>query len=134
MSASASKLALAAMAASSLGLAAGGARAEMLNLVCRVHETRGSAHRDLERRVDIDLAMKTVRYEDNVGKGWMFKREGALLGVNDERIALDNSDGKTAFVDRRTGAYFFHNSMNGITLKGPCQKAAAEGPAAPRKF
>jgi hypothetical protein len=112
-----------------LSLAAAHAVADTLNLVCRVHESRpGGAHREIQRRLDIDLARKSVRFYDNVGKGWVFKREGPFVSADAERIRLDASDGKESYVDRRTGQYFFHNQGDGVTMRGPCQKAMAEKP------
>ncbi len=111
-----------------LGLAAGGALAETLHLACRVHETRGGAHRDIRRRLDIDFSTRTVRYSDDAGRGWVFKREGPYISADADRIRLDAGDGKESYVDRRTGEYVFHNQRDGLTIRGPCQKTEPEQP------
>ena len=117
------------IAAFGLTLAAQSAAAETLSLVCRVHWTKvGGAHREGRRRLDLDLSRKTVRVSDNVGKGWQFKREYGYLSADADLIRLESGDGKEASVDRRTGLYSFHNSRDGVTIRGPCEKAATETP------
>src|SRR5438874_4517534 len=101
--------------------AAGPAAAETLNLLCRVHETRADgAHRDIRRRLEIDLQAKKVRFYDDVGHGWRFKNEYAYLSADADRIRLESGGGKESYVDRRTGTYFFHNQKVGLTIRGPC--------------
>ena len=110
-----------------VALATGPAVGETLNLVCRVHETRaGGAHRDIRRRLDIDLSAKTVRFYDDLGQGWRFKREYPFLSADAARIRLESAEGKDSYVDRQTGHYYFHNQKDGLTIRGPCQKTSAQ--------
>ncbi len=100
---------------------------QTLNLVCKVHETRaGGAHRDIRRRLDIDLSTKTVRFYDDLGQGWRFKREYSLLSADAARIRLESTEGKVSYVDRRTGDYYFHNQKGDLTIRGPCRKTSAQ--------
>ena len=120
-----SALAIGLGAASATSPAAG----EALNLVCKVHETRaGGAHRDIRRRLDIDLSTKTVRFYDDVSQGWRFKREYTFLSADAARIRLESADGKDSYVDRRTGQYYFHNQKGDLTIRGPCRKTSAQPP------
>jgi hypothetical protein len=115
--------------ASALWLAADVALAEHLDLLCHVRETKpGGAHRELKRRLDIDLTAKTVRYYDDVGRGWTFKREGPIVSADAQRIRLDDGAGKEAYVDRQTGQYAFHNQRDGLTIRGPCEKTLEPRP------
>jgi hypothetical protein len=107
---------------------AGAASADVLSLVCRVQETKGSAHRVIGRRLDIDLGRKTVRISDNVGRGWTFKNEYPFLSADRQRIRLESAGGKESYVDRVSGTYFFRNQADGVTMRGPCQKAAPQRP------
>jgi hypothetical protein len=111
-----------------LGLA-GGTLAETLHLECRVRETKDTgAHRELLRRLEIDLDRKTVKFYDNVGHGWDFKNEYSFPAANREHITLEASPEKESWVDRATGEYFLHNRRDGVTMRGPCQKAQAPRP------
>jgi hypothetical protein len=105
------------------------AMADTLSLVCRVHETRpnGQSH-EFRRRLDIDFGAKTVRYSDDIGRGWFFKRQGPFVSADAGRIVLDAGEGKESSVDRRTGEYAFHSQRDGVTIRGACEKAAAEKP------
>jgi hypothetical protein len=104
------------------------ASAEVLSLVCRLQATAPNGRRTVGRRLDIDLARKTVRISDNLGHGWVFKNEYPFLSANSQRIQLEAGGGKESFVDRLSGMYFFHNQADGVTMRGPCQKAAPERP------
>jgi hypothetical protein len=108
---------------------AGSALADSLTLVCHVRETKaaGPSH-EFKRKLEIDLTAKTVRYSDDIGRGWVFKREGPIVSATPDRIVLDAGAGKESSVDRRTGAYAFHNQQDGVTIRGPCEKAAADKP------
>jgi hypothetical protein len=108
---------------------AGAASAEVLSLVCRVQETKGSAHRVIGRRLDIDLGRKTVRISDNVGRGWVFKNEYPFVSADRTRIRLEASGGKESYVDRVPAMYFFHNQADGVTLRGPCRPVPPERPS-----
>jgi len=94
-----------------------------LDLVCRLRETRGSAHRELRRRLEIDLQARTVRVSDDVGRGWQFKRQYPFVSADADRIVLESGDGKSSAVDRHSGLYSFHNKRDGVTMGGPCEKA-----------
>jgi hypothetical protein len=124
------KASLAAPAISLAALcAAGGALAETLHLECRVRETRDmGGHRELLRRLEINLDVKTVKFYDNVGHGWEFKNEYSFPAFNHERITLEANPEKESWVDRATGEYFFHNRHDGVTMRGPCEKAQAPRP------
>jgi hypothetical protein len=107
----------------------GPAAAETLNLLCRVHETRADgAHRDVRRRLEIDLQTKVVRFYDDVGHGWRFKNQYPYLSADADRIRLESGGGKESYVDRRTGTYVFRNQKTGLTIRGPCERVAAGGP------
>lgn len=112
------------------GLAAVGvARAETLSLLCHVRETRADgAHRQLLRRIDLDMTQKSVRFSDNLGRGWVFKRQGAFVSADAKIIRLDAGGGKDSYIDRISGQYYFHNARNGLTIRGPCEKASAARP------
>jgi hypothetical protein len=119
-----------ALAASCATLAmAGGALADTVSLVCHVHEVRarGGSH-DFKRRLDIDFGAHSVRYSDDIGHGWEFKRQGPFVSADAGRIVLDAGMGKESSVDRRTGEYAFHNQRDGVTIRGSCEKTAAEKP------
>ncbi len=102
------------------------ARAQSLDLVCQVHEIRGGAHRDIKRRLDIDLETKIVRISDDVGRGWLFKNEYPVVSIDRRRILLEASNGKDSFVDRADGVYSFRNQRDGVTMRGTCERAAPD--------
>ena len=110
-------------------LAAGPATAETLSLVCHVHWTKaGGAHRDGKRRLDIDLGARMVKFSDDLGRGWQPKGEHPLVSADKTRIVLDAGGGKDSSIDRVSGLYVFHNQKDGVTIRGPCEKAGAERP------
>ena len=89
----------------------------------------GAADRDdRPRRLDIDLGRKTVRISDNLGRGWVFKNEYPFVSADRRRILLESGGGKESYVDRVSGLYAFHNQADGVTMRGPCQRAAPERP------
>jgi len=100
-----------------------------LDLVCRLHESKGYAHRELRRRLELDLQAKTVRVSDDVGRGWQVKRQYPFVSIDADRIVLEASDGKTSALDRRSGLYNFHNQRDGVSMRGPCEKAPPAGSA-----
>jgi hypothetical protein len=123
----------ASLAAPAIGLAAlcaaGGTLSETLHLECRVRETKDTgARRELLRRLEIDLDRKTVKFYDNVGHGWEFKNEYVFPAANREHITLEASPEKESWVDRATGEYFFHNRRDGVTMRGPCERAQSPRP------
>ena len=110
-------------------LTAQAATAETLNLMCRVHWSKaGGAHREGRRRLDIDLAAKTVRVSDDVGRGMTVKGEHPIVSADKDRIRLQTGGGKESYVDRLTGQYVFHNDKDGVTIRGPCEKVGLERP------
>jgi hypothetical protein len=109
-------------------VSAGAASAEVLGLVCRLHVTARGGSRVIGRRLDIDLGRKTVRISDNLGRGWVFKNEYPFVSADRQRIELEAGGGKQSYVDRVSGTYFFHNQSDGVTMRGPCQRAAPERP------
>ena len=104
------------------------ASAEVLSLVCRLQVTAPNGHRHILRRLDIDLGRRTVRVSDNLGSGWVFKNQYAFLSADRARIRLESGGGKESYVDRVSGQYFFRNQADGVTMRGPCQRAAPERP------
>jgi hypothetical protein len=104
------------------------ASAEVLSLVCRVTETKGSAHRVIGRRLDIDLGRKTVRISDNYGRGWEFKNAYPIVSADRQRIQLETGPVKESYVDRVSGQYFFRNQADRVTMRGPCNRGAPERP------
>lgn len=104
------------------------ASAQMLSLVCRVQESKGTAHRVIGRRLDLDLGRKTVRISDNYGRGWTFKNQYRFLSADRQRIQLEAGGGKESYVDRVAGQYFFRNQADGVTMRGPCHPAPPERP------
>ena len=102
------------------------AAAETVSLVCHVQESRpDGAHRIIMRRLDLDLSAKTVRISDDVGHGWVFKRQYTFLAANSDRVQLEAAGGKESWVDRKSGEYFFHNQSDGVTMRGRCRKATS---------
>ena len=108
---------------------AAAASAEVVSLVCRVQVIAPNGHHDIGRRLDIDLAHRTVRISDNLGRGWMFKNEYPYVSANRDRFLLEQGGGKQSYVDRVSGMYFFHNQADGVTMHGPCKRTE---PARPR--
>jgi hypothetical protein len=101
-------------------------RAETLILVCHVLKTRGDgAHRQIRRRLELDLTARKVKFFDDAGQGWKFRREGPFVSADARRIVLDAGGGKDSYVDRVTGQYVFRNSASHLSISGPCRKAAA---------
>jgi len=110
-------------------LLAGSSFAADLNLECRVQWSKpGGQHRQAKRRLEISLAAKTVRTYDDVGKGYQFKSDHPFPSAGPDRIVLEASGGKTSWLDRRTGEYYFKNDREGLVIRGPCVKAAAGKP------
>jgi hypothetical protein len=118
--------ALSALLATSL--AAGGALADSLSLVCHVKEVRGAAHHDFKRRLDMDLTAKTVRISDDIGHGWEFKRAGPLVSVDPDLIRIESGGGKDSSIDRHTASYVFHNQKDRVTISGHCDKTDVDKP------
>ena len=106
-------------------LAAGSAQAEILRLQCRVHETKGAAHRDMLRRIEVDTAGLRAKVWDNVGHGWLLKGEHAIVSAGPQRIVLEAGEPKQSAIDRMSGVYTFHNAIDGVSMRGECQKAGA---------
>jgi hypothetical protein len=107
---------------------AGAASAETLSVVCRVMESKGTAHRQLARRIDIDLGARTARFADNAGQGWKSKGEHSIVSANRDRIVLDAGGGKDSYLDRVSGQYFLHNQTDGVVMRGSCHRAPPERP------
>ena len=110
-------------------LGAQAAAADTLHLICRVQFSKaGGARRGGLRRLDIDLAAKTVRVSDDLGRGMTVLGEHFIVSADRDRIRLDDGDGKESFLDRLSGQYLFHNARDGVTIRGPCEKVGAERP------
>ena len=104
------------------------ASAEVLSLVCRLQVTAPNGRRHLLRRLDIDLGRKTVRISDNLGRGWMVKNQYPFLSADRTRVVLEAGGGKESSVDRVSGLYVFRNQADGVSMRGPCDRAAPERP------
>ena len=99
--------------------------AETLNLMCKVEWTRpGGHHRPARRRLEINLDARTVKTWDDVGQGFTLKSEHPIVRADHDRIVLEESGGKDAFIDRRSGEYRFKNEKEGLKIEGPCGKIA----------
>jgi len=110
-------------------LAAGPSLGADLNLECRVHWTKpGGQHRDAKRRLEINLGAKTVRTYDDLGHGYQFKSDHAIVGAAPGRIVLEADGGKTAYLDRLTGQYYFKNDRDGVVIRGSCVTAVVGKP------
>jgi hypothetical protein len=109
-------------------VAAAAAPAETLSVVCRVMESKGAAHRQLARRIDIDLQTKTAHFADNAGHGWQSKGEHPIVSAGRDRVVLDAGGGKDSYLDRVSGQYFLHNQNDGVVMRGSCHKAPPERP------
>jgi hypothetical protein len=107
---------------------AGSASAEVLSLICRVQETKGAAHRVIGRRLDIDLGRRTVRISDNYGRGWISKNEYPIVSADRTRIQLEAGPVKESYVDRVSGQYHFRNQADGVSMRGPCERAVLARP------
>jgi hypothetical protein len=107
---------------------AGAASAETVSVVCRVMESKGPAHRELTRRIDVDLQTKMARFADNAGRGWQSKGEHPIVSASRDRIVLDAGGGKDSYIDRVSGQYFLHNQTDHVVMRGSCQKAPPERP------
>jgi hypothetical protein len=104
------------------------ASAETLGVVCKVMENKGAAHRELARRIDVDLATKTAHFADNAGHGWQSKGEHPIVSASRERIVLDAGGGKDSYLDRISGQYYLHNRNDGVVMRGTCHPAPPERP------
>jgi hypothetical protein len=100
------------------------AAAAVLTLDCRVQSTKPGYSERGTRRLEIDLAAKTVRVSDNTGKGFQVRGTRPIVGADANRIVLDNGGGKTSFVDRHTGQYVFRNAAEKLVIQGRCAKAS----------
>jgi hypothetical protein len=104
------------------------ASAEVLSLICRVMESKGPEHRQLARRIDIDLQTRTAHFADHEGQGWRSKGEHPIVSVSRDRIVLDAGGGKDSYVDRVSGQYFLHNQADGVIMRGACHRGPPERP------
>ena len=98
------------------------ARAEVIKAQCQVRWTKPGASRPGQRRLLIDTGAKTVKVWDNVGHGWQMRGVHPIIGVQGDRIVLEAGGGKTSSLDRRGGAYAFHNDADKVTIEGRCRK------------
>lgn len=98
------------------------AHAEVIKAQCQVRWTKPGASRTGGRRLLIDTGAKTVRVWDNVGRGWQERGSHPIVGVQGSRIVLEAGGGKTSSLDRRNGAYMFHNDADKVTIEGRCRK------------
>jgi hypothetical protein len=106
-------------------LAAGPVASAVLTLDCRVQSTKPGYSQRGVRRLEIDLAAKTVRVSDNTGKGFQVRGVRPLVSADANRIVLENAGGKTSAIDRHTGAYVFRNAAEKLVIQGRCAKSAA---------
>ena len=106
-----------------VAVAAGPVAGAVLTLDCRVQSTKPGYSRRGVRRLEIDLAAKTVRVSDNTGKGFEVRGVRPIVSADANRIVLDNADGKSSAVDRHTGAYMFRNTAEKLVIQGRCAKS-----------
>ncbi len=111
-------------------LAAEPAASAVLTLDCRVQSTKPGYSRKGIRRLVIDSGAKTVQISDNTGRGFNVRGVRPLVSATASRFVLENSGGKTAFVDRSSGRYYFRNDAEKLTIEGRCAPAAR----APTRF
>src|SRR5579875_4022562 len=97
--------------------------AEVIKAECQVRRTQPTSSPAGLRRLLIDTNAKMVRVWDNTGHGWKMMGAHPIVGVQGDRIVLDSGGGKTSSLDRRTGAYAFHNDADKVTLEGRCRRA-----------
>ena len=107
-----------------LTVAAGPVSSGVLTLDCKVQSSKPGYSRKGIRRLEIDLAAKSVKVSDNTGKGFQVRGTRPLVSADAGRYVLENGGGKTAFVDRRSGRYFFRNDAEKLTIQGRCARAA----------
>ncbi len=107
-----------------LVLAAGPALAAPLTLVCKVQSSNSGYQRRGLRRLEIDLAAKTVRVSDNTGKGFQVRGVRPLVGAEAGRYVLEAGGGKESYVDRKSGRYYFRNEAEKLVIQGRCEKSA----------
>ncbi len=110
--------------ASAVALVAGPAASAVLTLDCRVKSTKPGYSRKGIRRLEIDLAAKTVKVSDNTGKGFEVRGTRPLVSADANRFVLEDGGGKSSSVDRHTGAYVFRNATEKLVIQGRCAKAA----------
>ena len=109
-------------------VAAGPVSSAVLTLDCRVQSTKPGYSKTGIRRLVIDLSRKTVQVSDNTGRGFAVRGVRPLVSADANRIVLENSDGKSASVDRRSGQYDFRNDAEKLVIRGRCAPAS-RGPA-----
>ena len=101
----------------------GPASSAVVTLDCRVQSSKpGYSHKGI-RRLAIDLSAKTVQVSDNTGKGFELRGTRPLVSVSASRYVLDDSGGKTSFVDRQSGRYYFRNDAEKLVIQGRCAPA-----------
>jgi hypothetical protein len=98
----------------------GAASAKPIVLDCHVHSEKPGYRRDGVRRLVIDLAAKSVTVMDNTGKGFVTRGTRPIVGADAGRIVFDDSGGKSAFLDRKTGRYVFRNASEKLVIQGRC--------------
>ncbi len=106
-----------------VALAAGPVASETLTLDCHVHSTKPGYSRKGIRRLEIDLAARTVKVSDNTGKGFEVRGTRPLVSADANRIVLEDGGGQSSSVDRHTGAYVFRNTGEKLVIQGRCAKA-----------
>jgi hypothetical protein len=99
----------------------GAASAKAIVLDCHVHSQKPGYRRDGVRRLQLDLAAKSVTVLDNTGKGFVLRGTRPIVGADAHRIVLENSGGKSAVLDRKTGHYLFRNDAEKLVIEGHCQ-------------
>jgi len=117
-------------AAAAVGLAltlatAGAACAQdQMVLNCQVQSNRPDRGRTRwTRRIMINPSTRTVRILDNFGTGFTPRNTFAFVSMTPQRITLEQSGGKTSFIDRRTGEYVLRNPGARFTVRGRCSGA-----------
>ncbi len=102
-------------------LSAGAVSAKAIVVDCKVHSQKPGYRQNGIRRLVIDLAAKSVTVMDNTGKGFVTRGTRPIASADAGRITFDNSGGKTAFLDRKTGRYMFRNDAEKLVIEGQCK-------------
>ena len=103
-----------------IAIAASPAASAVLTLDCRVQSSKPGYSRKGIRRLVIDIGAKTVQVSDNTGRGFEARGVRPLVSASGGRFVLENSGGKTAYVDSRSGRYSFRNDAEKLTIEGRC--------------
>jgi hypothetical protein len=104
-------------------LAAGGAEAAEINLVCRVVATHSDGtESSFLRRLEISLTGMIYTQLDNHGDGYALVGNGAVAKADNDRIVLRDDSKITWVVSRKDWSYFLRNNTRGTVQLAACRK------------